>query len=145
MLSNKVKIYQLVKRSWLWDFSTTVNNTSVRCVSFRFLSGGNRSIQRKLPTCQNSLTNFITYSFHRVHLEKDDNRTYYFTDYGHRQVLSNKHIIAATNSSSSDVTPSSNQSLSVHFIISLFVFFGRCIVWPSIFDFSLLFGIFKLV
>ena len=51
--------------------------------------------------------------------------------------LSNNHIIAATNSSSSDVTPSSNQSLSVHFIISLFVFFVLCIVWPSIFDFCL--------
>ena len=40
--------------------------------------------------------------------------------------LSNNHIFAEPKSSPSDITPSSSQLLSVHFIISLFFF----VFWP---------------
>jgi len=40
-------------------FSATFNNISV-ILAVSFIGGGNRSTQRKSPTCRKSLTNFIT-------------------------------------------------------------------------------------
>ena len=41
-------------------FNDPFNNNSVIIVAVSFIGGGNRSTWRKPPTCDKSLTNFIT-------------------------------------------------------------------------------------
>ena len=43
-------------------FNTTFNNISVISWQSVFIGGGNQSTQRKPPTCQKSLTNFLSHN-----------------------------------------------------------------------------------